>query len=75
VRTLPVINCGLNGFMYDVECRWLDIKEDDGLTVREITADGSQMLSSKEVTLTLEYTPRDLLFYRYAACLGNTIRN
>jgi len=27
-------------------CRWLDVKEDDGLTVREITADGTQMLAS-----------------------------
>ncbi len=32
----------------DFECnRWLDVKEDDGLIVREITAAGSQMLSSK----------------------------
>jgi hypothetical protein len=30
------------------ECnRWLDVKEDDGAIVREITAGGSQMLSSK----------------------------
>lgn len=30
------------------ECgRWLDVKEDDGLIVREITSGGSQMLSSK----------------------------
>ena len=27
-------------------CRWLDVKEDDGLTVREITATGTQMLAS-----------------------------
>jgi hypothetical protein len=27
--------------------RWLDIKEDDGLIVRELTAGGSQMLSSE----------------------------
>ena len=27
--------------------RWLDVNEDDGLIVREITAGGSQMLSSK----------------------------
>ena len=32
----------------EFECnRWLDIKEDDGLIVREITAGGSQLLNSK----------------------------
>ena len=30
------------------ECnRWLDVNEDDGLIVREITSGGSQMLSSE----------------------------
>lgn len=32
----------------DFECnRWLDVNEDDGLIVREISAGGSQMLSSE----------------------------
>ena len=39
----------------EFECnRWLDVKEDDGLIVREITAGGAQMLNSKchrEVTI------------------------
>ena len=32
----------------EFECnRWLDVKEDDGLIVRELTAGGAQMLNSK----------------------------
>ena len=32
----------------EFECnRWLDVKEDDGLIVRELTAEGAQMLNSK----------------------------
>ena len=34
-----------------VFCRWLDVDEDDGAIVREITAGGSQMLSSKLLIL------------------------
>ena len=32
----------------EFECnRWLDVKEDDGLIVRELIAGGAQMLNSK----------------------------
>ena len=37
-------------------CRWLDVNEDDGLIMREITTGGSQMLSSKIHSCNLIYT-------------------
>ena len=41
----------------EFECnRWLDVKEDDGLIVREITAGGAQMLNSKYTSLS--FTPQ-----------------
>ena len=45
------------------ECnRWLDVNEDDGLIVREITAGGSQMLSSKSfVSSSSMYMTRVML--------------
>ena len=36
----------------NLACRWLDVKEDDGLTVREITAGGTQMLASNSLFMS-----------------------
>ncbi len=43
----------------EFECnRWLDIKEDDGLIVRELTAGGAQLLNSKSlVNLFSKFVP------------------
>lgn len=50
------------GEALEFECnRWLDVKEDDGLIVREITAGGSQLLNSE--SCSVETLSRNYCYY------------